>query len=82
MSKITSINGQFYPIRDECKKIGDPIEGCITTNALYYETILKTRDIVSVVITHKNNTILSESYPSHIQITYKDTDLGCSNDKY
>ena len=36
MEVNTTIKGEFYPVRDSCKREGDPAEGCIETDSFYY----------------------------------------------
>ena len=82
MEKVTTTNGNYYPIRDECKQTTDPKQGCITTDALYYETKLNSNDKIDVLLKHGEHIIFSQSYPRHIQYVYDIYDFDCSNDKY
>ena len=82
MEKVTTTNGNYYPIRDECKQATDPKQGCITTDALYYETKLNSNDKIDVLLKHGEHIIFSQSYPRHIQYVYDIFDFDCSNDKY
>ena len=70
MEKVTTTNGNYYPIRDECKQVTDPKQGCITTDALYYETKLNSNDKIDVLLKHGKHIIFSQSYPRHIQYVY------------
>ena len=35
------IGGEYYPVRDSCDGLLDPKEGCVYTEALYYQTIIE-----------------------------------------
>ena len=82
MEKVNSTYGNYYPIRDECKQIGDPTEGCFTTNALYYQSILRPDDHIDILLKHGDHVIFSQSYPRHIQYVYDIYDFDCFDDKY
>lgn len=82
MEKVTTTNGNYYPIRDECKQVGDPKEGCMTTNALYYETKLTADEKVNIMLKHEDHIIFTQTYPQHIEYVYDIFELGCYNDKY
>ena len=82
MEKVTITDGNYYPIRDECKQNSDPTEGCITTDALYYETQLSSNDNIDILLKHGDHIIFSQTYPRHIQYVYDIYDFDCSNDKY
>ena len=82
MEKVTTTDGNYYPIRDECKQNSDPTEGCITTDALYYETQLSSNDNIDILLKHGDHIIFSQTYPRHIQYVYDIYDFDCSNDKY
>lgn len=34
---ISAKSGLFYPTRDRCNQKGDPKEGCLYTEAMYYD---------------------------------------------
>ena len=67
MDKKTTTDGNYYPIRDKCNQNGDPKEGCITTPALFYQTMIESNDKVNIILKHNDHIILSESYPRHIE---------------
>lgn len=82
MDKKTTTDGNYYPIRDKCNQNGDPKEGCITTPALFYQTMIESNDKVNIILKHNDHIILSESYPRHIEYVYNILNFGCSKDKY
>ena len=76
-------SGKYYPVRDSCKKDGDPEEGCLTTDALYYQlsAVLPSTPYVRVVILGSSNeTIVNERYRASFTETLTPSDINCDDD--
>ena len=80
---ISKTSGKYYPVRDSCKKDGDPEEGCLTTDALYYQlsAVLPSTPYVRVVILGSSNeTIVNERYRASFTETLTPSDINCDDD--
>ena len=44
------INGKYYPIRDTCRRIFDPKDGCVYTEALYYQTMIESDFVNNITV--------------------------------
>ena len=62
MVPIRNTTGHLYPIRDSCNRTGDPEEGCVSTDALFYNTNIRFRnDSFPVTLSHRHSTIVNDT---------------------
>ena len=81
----TETPGQYYPVRDSCKKKDDPTEGCMTTEGFFYKgskEISPVSSSVTISIESSGNSIINKSYDTIKTYYYYPSDLGCSKDTY
>ena len=81
LSPVNSTSGKYYPVRDKCRKIGDPREGCVLTGAYYYKTTTtfpaSSTSLTFSIYGPSKESISKTSYDS-IQTTYYSVyELGC-----
>ena len=82
-SPVTTTSGQYYPVRDSCKKDGDPAEGCLTTDALYYRattTVSPSLTTKIAVYGPSNEQIVNNEYKNSYVNTYSASQLSCKDD--
>lgn len=75
----------LYPVRDQCVKKGDPSEGCIYTESLYYEVNVPVSSSGSMNFTVKmgNDTVAEMTGALNPSYYYTNAELGCTgNDLY
>ena len=80
---VSKTSGNYYPVRDSCKKDGDPEEGCLTTDALYYRGEIPTPSSSYahvVILGSSNETIVDGKYETSQVKTYSPSQLGCQKD--
>lgn len=80
---VTATSGQYYPTRDSCKKDGDPAEGCLTTDALYYRFSAKLSSAATtrvIVYGPTNELIVDDEYKNGYVNTYTASQLDCKDD--
>ena len=64
MMPVRNTTGHLYPIRDSCNRNGDPEEGCVYTDALFYNTNLQfTNDSLHVTLSHYHSTVVNDTIP-------------------
>ena len=81
----TETPGQYYPVRDSCKKKDDPTEGCMTTEGFFYKgykEISPVSSSVTISVESSGNSIVSKTYDTTKTYHYSPSDLGCSKDTY
>lgn len=80
----TESSGSFYPMRDACKKKGDPAEGCVSTDAYMYKGYMSSQSSsqTSIRITSDGNELVDSSYSTEKVKYYSRSQLGCSKDSY
>ena len=78
---VSSTSGKYYPVRDKCRKIGDPREGCVLTGAYYYKTTTTfpaSSTSLTFSIYGPSKESISGAYYDTIQTTYYNVyELGC-----
>ena len=80
---VTATSGQYYPTRDSCEKDGDPAEGCLTTDALYYRFSAKLPSTTTtrvIVYGPTNELIVDDEYKNGYVNTYTASQLDCKDD--
>ena len=50
MMPVRNTTGHLYPIRDSCNRNGDPEEGCVYTDALFYNTTIPFMSLYLIII--------------------------------
>ena len=82
----TETPGEYYPVRDSCKKKNDPTEGCMTTEGYFYKASKNISSIITSTVTinveSSGNSIVSKTYDTTKTYHYSPSDLGCSKDTY
>ena len=83
------IDGKYYPIRDSCNKFLDPKEGCVYTDALYYQAMIEsggggddiiTVNVLSEGINLKSITTVFGYRDLYCKSQSKDDDGSCKKD--
>lgn len=80
---VTTTSGKYYPTRDSCKKDGDPAEGCLTTDALYYRIAASLPASATTRVIVKgpaNELIVDGEYRNSYVNTYTASQLDCNKD--
>ena len=80
---VTTTSGKYYPTRDSCKKDGDPAEGCLTTDALYYRfsaSLPASTTTRVIVYGPANELIVDGEYRNSYVDTYTASQLDCDDD--
>lgn len=75
--------GHLYPIRDSCSHDGDPEEGCIYTDALFYKTNLQfVNDSFHVTLSHHNSVIVNDTVSPVLVKRVSVRELDCDHNTY
>ena len=76
-------SGNYYPVRDSCNKDDDPEEGCLSTDALYYELslVLPSTPYVRVAILgDSSESVVDEEYIASFREVLTPSDINCDDD--
>ena len=82
---ISQTTGLYYPTRDSCKQKGDPKEGCLTTEAMYYdEDILWMQRDNYFTIEDPSGSVIKSEKNLNGALNYKRSakSLGCGSHMY
>lgn len=83
MEVNTTIKGEFYPVRDSCKREGDPAEGCIETDSFYYSREVYTTDEpIEIQIYHEDRLIVNDTLLPTTQRTLSVRQMNCNHNTY
>lgn len=82
---VSTKSGLFYPTRDRCNKKGDPKEGCLYTEAMYYDEDILWMDKGNyfTIEDSQGNVIRKETNLSgSLNYTRSAKELGCRHHLY
>lgn len=83
MEVNTTKKGEFYPVRDSCKREGDPAEGCIETDSFYYSREVYTTDEpIEIQIYHEDRLIVNDTLLPTTQRTLSVRQMNCNHNTY
>ena len=84
LEPVTTTSGKYYPVRDACQKDGDPEEGCLTTEALYYRISASLPEYTTtrvILLGPSEELIADDTYQNSYVKTYNTIELECDDDK-
>ena len=80
MEEVYNTPGEFYPVRDSCNYEGDPKDGCIYTEGIYYLTeVDATSDSLNVVIFNNGSAVVDRTFPTSAKRQMSVRDLDCNH---
>lgn len=83
LSECTETFGEYYPIREQCNRKGDPSEGCLTADAFHYRAKIPypKLDNVTIQVLNRNSgsLIYNETYNLRNEKTESWETMNCDS---
>ncbi|KAK8792858.1 hypothetical protein WA158_005022 [Blastocystis sp. Blastoise] len=80
MTMITKDDGEFYPVRDDCKKTGDPEQGCNLSNPTFFQTTVDKKN-TQYTIDDGHFVLFNETIDQKVVKKFTKEDLGCEKEE-